>query len=191
MLDHIKVIILLTCLLTVSCGNSKKQNQNNSEKLDGNKTVLVKPEKDYEKIGTDILNSETIGTLKYGLSYSELINELGEPSEKLESELWGADGEYHQTIKYSTQGIELDIIGEVDAEKRINMITIYDPCDLKTLKNIGVGSSFDQVESAYKGLIDWINSDKSQIVVGSLYGGMMFKFKDQKVNSIFMGSVAE
>ena len=191
MSDHIKVIILLTCLLTVSCGNSKKQNQNDSKRLNENMTVLVKPEKDYGKIGTDVLNSETIGTLKYGLSFSELIKELGEPSEKLESELWGADGEYHQTIKYSTQGIELDIIGGVESEKKINMITIYEPCDLKTSKNIGIGSSYDQVESAYKGLIDLTNSDQSQIVVGSIYGGMMFKFKDQEVNSIFIGAAAE
>jgi effector-binding domain-containing protein len=191
MLDLVKIIILLTCLSTVSCGNNKKQNQNDPGKMNNNSKALVDSEKDLEKIGIDILNSETIGTLKYGLSFSELIKELGEPSETLDSEMWGADGEYHQTIKYSTRGIELDIIGEVEADKRINMITIYDPSNLKTSKNIGVGSSYDQVESAYKALIDPINSDKNQIVVGSIYGGLIFKFKDQIVNSIFIGAAAE
>ena len=191
MLDLVKIIILLTCLSTVSCGNNKKQNQNDPGKMNNNSKVLVDSEKDLEKIGIDILNSETIGTLKYGLSFSELIKELGEPSETLDSEMWGADGEYHQTIKYSTQGIELDIIGEVEADKRINMITIYDPCDLKTSRNVGVGSSYDQVESVYKALIDPINSNQNQIVIGSIYGGMIFKFKDQIVNSIFIGAAAE
>jgi hypothetical protein len=121
----------------------------------------------------------------------KMIEILGEPDAKTESELWGADGEYHQTYKYSKKGIDLDIIGEKEANKKINMITIVEPCYYKTLKNVGIGSNFNKVENAYRGQINPQSSDSSKIVVGSIYGGLIFNIKAKKVESIFIGAGAE
>jgi hypothetical protein len=200
MIDNMiyKILILsgLNVLLIFSCNNEKKQvNVHLVPKTivqSDNLSITNQDNgKDYSKIGSEIMQKENIGGLKYGLSLTKMIEILGEPDAKTESELWGSDNEYHQTYKYSKKGIKLDIIGDKEAEKKINMITIFEPCDYKTLRNIGIGSNYEEVDNAYMDQIDPKSSDPKSIVVGSIYGGLIFHIKDKKVESMFIGAAAE
>jgi hypothetical protein len=56
---------------------------------------------------------------------------------------------------------------------------------------MGIGSSYAEVEQAYKKDIDAESTNKEQITVGSVYDGIIFKFKDGKVSKIFLGGAAE
>lgn len=190
-----KLFILFVTIALVSCGQKvaeKKTDQ--SVNADSVKTQVEDKNleaKDFEKLGAKLMEEETVGKLKIGLKASDLTGILGKPSEKTKNELWGADGEYHQTYKYSKLGVELDMIGKKESDKVVNMITVMSPCDYKTSKGISIGSNYQDVEKAYKEYLNTASSNKESIVAGSIYGGMIFSFKNEKVSSIFIGASAE
>ena len=147
--------------------------------------------KDYLEIGFELLKTESLRQLKINLTAKETINLLGEPDKKSKSEIWGADGAYHQSWVYYSKGVELDIIGQESINQAINMITITKPCELKTKRRIGIGSSIDDVKLAYRKAINSSFSDSLSIVAGSIYGGIIFYFENAKVQKIFIGAAAE
>ncbi len=130
--------------------------------------------------------------LKLQAKDTEVIKNLGECTNKSKATVWGADGLLHQTWKYDAKGIELDMV-KSNGQQIVGSITITTPCDYKTSKNIGIGSSKQEVTNAYKNEIN--NEDSalapSRIVIGSIYGGTIFKFENDKVSSIFVGAAAE
>jgi hypothetical protein len=213
MISKNKITICLIYLLIISCSDKKESNSNllktrenvqvnnfsNSNKdnvlSDTNEADTLsstyEESNDNSEIGYEVMENESVGQLKYGLSLQKVIDLFGNPSKETKTELWTGDGEYHQTIKYFEEGIELDVIGESETQKKVNMITISKPSKLKTLKNIGIGSDYNDVENAYKDQIATDFSDKESIVVGSIYGGLIFTLKNNKVASIFIGSAAE
>lgn len=202
---HIKkqFLIYLFYLIFISCNDKKENNTNEAVVKDSLKTdtlANINTSKALEKdtlsnntfeSDNDISGKESLGELKYGLAFHEVIRIYGKPNTKTKAELWTGDGEYHQTVKYHDEGIELDLIGNSEETKKVNMIKITNPSELKTLKNIGIGSDFNDVEEAYKDLIDKDFSNSEAIVVGSIYGGVIFSFENNKVISIFIGAMAE
>jgi uncharacterized lipoprotein YehR (DUF1307 family) len=193
--NMMKVLILVLTLTIVACGQrSAEKSASKSGNSDSKKIHMTddKPEsKDFEKLGFDLMKNETLDKLKLGLKLSDLINILGEPNVKTNNEFWGADGEYHQTFKYSSMGIELDLIGENEGDKIVNMITIQNPCDYKTTKRISVGNDYQDVKEAYKEYLNPEFSNSESIVAGSIYGGVIFRFENGKVKSIFIGASAD
>jgi len=190
-----KLFILFLAIAFVACGQTdveKKADQPvNADSVKAKSDDKNLETKDYEKLGAKLMEEETVGNLKIGLKASDLTSILGKPSEKTKNELWGADGEYHQTYKYSKLGVELDMIGKNESDKVINMITIVSPCNYKTSKGISIGSNYQDVEKAYKDYLNTEFSNKESIVAGSNYGGVIFSFKNEKVASIFVGASAE
>jgi len=190
-----RILISVLILNLISCGikNPDKVTYDSSNpdkvQIDTSKDELNS--KDFDRIGFDLMKNESLDKLKLGIRIVDLINILGEPNEKSESEMWGADGEYHQTYKYANLGIEIDLIGENDNSKKVNMITIMSPCEYKTSKDISIGSKYHEVEQSY---IDYINpnfTDSTTIVAGSIYGGVIFNFEKGIVKSIFIGASVE
>lgn len=149
----------------------------------------------YTEIGFDLMLNESVGFLKYNLPTSEIIKEIGNPKEKSEAvESW-IDGLIHQLWFYKTKGIELDMMTENEKDGQvISNITIKSPCKyLTSTGHIGIGSSKNEVLTAYKNginLNDYFQSEK-QIVVGSVYGGIIFGIENDIVSSIFIGAAAE
>jgi hypothetical protein len=141
-----------------------------------------------EDLGFALMESETLGQLKLGLSKNQVEEMLGTPDELSEKTFWEADGEYHQTYFYKKLGVTLTMVGD---NQVINMIEIKNPCDFKTSKNIFIGSSYKEVMSAYKKYYSEEFSSPDTFVAGSIYGGVMFNFARGKVESIIIGAVAE
>lgn len=190
-----KVLTLVLTLFLVACAQrSADKDTSKSGNVDSikiPKTDDRAESKDFEELGFNLMKNETLDKLKLGLKLSDLINILGEPNVKTNNELWGADGEYHQTFKYSSMGIELDMIGENEEDKTVNMITVQIPCDYKTTEGISIGSDYEDVKEAYKGYLNQEFSNSESIVAGSIYGGVTFRFENGKVKSIFIGASAE
>lgn len=145
--------------------------------------------KNDDEIGFELLKSESIGDLKIGLTGLKTIELIGEPAERSKAEKWEVDGEVHQNWLYTKEGITLEMIGEGD--QIINSISIIAPCQFKTKKQIGIGSSKEEVLKAYNITIDRSVGESDNITVGTVYGGLMFNFENEKVNSIFIGASAE
>jgi len=53
------------------------------------------------------------------------------------------------------------------------------------------GSGLEDVKKAYLSYIDPNSSNENEIIAGTVYGGIIFKFAGQKVRSIFIGAAAE
>jgi hypothetical protein len=137
------------------------------------------------------MQNDGIGDIKIGLNIKNVEPLIGNPTEKTEPVIWGADGLTHQTLKYSSNGIELDIIQKPDSTYLINMITATAPCKYKTIQGIGIDSNLDDVKKAYRNYIDSKYSNDKVIIAGSIYGGIIFKFENQKVKSIYIGAQTE
>lgn len=134
----------------------------------------------------------TIGFLSLSISDKEVVKNIGQPEMKSEEVIWESDGLKHQIWTYKNKGIELGMIRNKQ-EQQVWNIKITSPCDYKTNKNIGIGSSESEVVNAYKDKINEEHSIASQdiIVLGSIYNGIIFHFDKNKVTSIFIGAEAE
>ena len=187
-------LFTLCCFLIiwVSCksqnpGNDKSSFENGdsippSELLESNKLV---------ELGFELMKNESIGEIRLGIDQNKILKLLGEPDYKSNSELWGADGEYHREWKYRRKGINIDFVLTADSSNIVDMITVLEPCTLKTKRNIGIGNSIEDVQIAYKELIDYKSSNSRCIIAGTIYGGMIFNVENKIVKSIFIGAGGE
>lgn len=195
MLSNHLPFLVIALLDQYSCG---RENKNSANSITAKSTIpdtsQIKNqslEKHFLKIRFEIIVKESVGKLKIGLSLVNTIELLGVPELKGEPELWDADGEYHQMFSYKMKGIDVDIIGESNSLKKVGAIVIQHHCEFKTMQNIGIGSSFAEVKTTYSNKINLEDSHNKTIIVGSIYGGLIFTFKDDKVESIVIGSMAE
>jgi len=180
-------IALLSCASTGETEKTSAQAQPVDQQ-----TRIDTIKKDHAEQGFDLLKNESIGTLKIGQSLNEVQTILGEPVSKTELENWGADGRYYSTYNYSN-GLSLNM-GSDDSTfngANISSITASGNCSLKTGKGIGIGSTFEETKNAYQSLTDQDESNDSILVAGSVYGGLIFNFKNGKVNRFFLGAAAE
>ncbi len=158
--------------------------------------ILIRRQGDINQYAQEMLNGTqsqgTIGFLNLGTSDKEVIKNTGQPKTKSEAVIWEADRLEHQTWTYENKGIELGMIRNKE-EQQVWSIKITSPCDYKTRKSIGIGSTKSEVLNVYK---DKINEehrfgDQDIVVLGSIYDGIIFHFKNNKVVSIFIGAAAE
>ena len=191
-------VILAGLILMAACKSGKKENTEGDIKKDSNtvvqaktdtNTVLTAPNDKPGKI--DIVS---FGPIRLGQPYSEFLKILGPPDAKTKAIEWGADGLLHEDWTWKSKGLVLNLSSDKinkDSTLSIFTITATAPCDFKTKANMGMGSSYAEVETAYKKDIDPEATDKTQITVGSVYGGIIFSFRNDKVSRIFLGAEAE
>ena len=141
--------------------------------------------------GFDLMETESVGAIKFGLTTKQIIELIGKP-DKIEKPFFSeVDGETYQHYYYNSKGIFLSFVIKSNSIKEVRLIEIKAPCSLKTSKNIGIGSAESEVMSTYKEYINKEFSDSSEIVAGSPYGGIVFSIQNQKVKSIYIGSLAD
>lgn len=191
--------LIMLCILVYSCTSHSTDNIAISDTLSTSadsaiaisNTEASLNKKTYDEIGFELLKTERLGGIKIGLSALKTVELIGEPEEKSTAENWEADGETHQIWTYKKQGVSIDMGGKGIVNQVINNIKITAPCDLKTTKQIGIGSTKQAVQKAYDQSINKTNSESDVIVAGTIYGGIIFNFEDGKVKNIFFGSSAE
>lgn len=191
----IRYIILASLLVMVACKSKTKTTDT------GDKTVkdsIITPVKDSASntSPSDMgkVDIESFGLIKLGQHYSKPLEAMGQPDSKSKPIEWGADGLFHEDWTWKENGLVLNMSFDktnIDSTLSIFSITAKAPCDFKTKAGLGIGSSYAEVEAAYKKDIDPEATDKTQITVGSVYGGIIFSFKNDKVNKIFLGAEAE
>lgn len=151
-------------------------------------------EQDYSTSGFELIQKELDFLNK------NILSTLGKPDVKSKYEMWGADGLEHQEWTYKTKGITLDMVKD-DGNESINSITIKNPGTIKTIKNIGINSTNQEVFQAYKNELNPEESDLTKmkandpseysVTAGTCYGGILFTLKNNKVSEIFIGASAE
>jgi hypothetical protein len=143
--------------------------------------------------GFELINNERLGKLKINMRSRDVLSILGYPESKGRKNVWGSDGLYHQDWSYAHKGILLGMTSEKsDLDGEIFSIKSNFPSRLKTKKGIGIGDTYEQVRKIYQQYEDRENSIPSKtFVAGSIYGGLIFTFKNNRVTQIYLGSVAE
>lgn len=141
----------------------------------------------------DLAAKDSLGELKLGLKADEVIKILGKPASKGKDIEWEALGEYVQEWIFPDQGIHLNMVSQKKGgAKQILMITATAPSKLATARGITIGSPEAAVKKAYGNVRDKEQSVAGKtFVAGSIYGGVIFQFKDGKVSEIFIGAAAE
>lgn len=144
----------------------------------------------YAKIGFALMK-ETIGPLALGMAADEVAAQLGQPEEKSDAKIWGADKMEHQFWYYPAKGVELGMIKK-DGTQVIERIVIKNSCDYETQRGIKIGSSETEVQAAYQEAMNpGASSPGKRIVCGTVYGGIIFDVQNNAVSSIFIGAAAE
>lgn len=140
--------------------------------------------------GNKLMQAETVGKLHLGFTANRTISEIGNPDFKSAATLWGADNLYHQDWTYDS-GIDLNMSGEDSLSMEIFSLRLFSPSSLKTSRNIGIGSTMEEVKAAYKKELLENAGEEQSLVAGSIYGGIIFSFENGKLSSVFIGSAAE
>jgi hypothetical protein len=186
--------IAALCILASCTSSSSKEKAvagdttATTEKRDTNMHTTPAPATDTG-VNADLTS---LGTLKLEMKSEEVIRLLGEPASKSKLEEWGADGLQHQDWNYKDKGLVLNM--NQDPEKpglSLFSITAISPAILKTSRNIGIGSTYEEVNQRYSQVIDKSASDQNTVTLGSIYGGIILNFKAGKVDKIFVGAAAE
>ena len=156
-------------------------------------TMLVPP------VCVDTLSAtatESLGGLSIGIAARTAQKLLGPPKIISKSELWEADGLYHQTWTYPSAGA---VVGLTAANAKgpwsVFTVTLKIPGKLTTTRGIGIGASRKNILAAYGNAAQPYKSVEQRqrsLIVGSEYEALLFSFDSHdRVVRIFLGSTAE
>lgn len=140
-----------------------------------------------------LIRSESFNGLKLDMTIQEFEPLVLCRVEKDEPVLWAGIGEIIQEWNYQDCGVKLQLSTvDPDTPQIISSIMIRPPSDLETSRGIHIGSTEQEAMEAYA---DHLDADYSvsgdTLVAGSIYGGLVFTFKDNLVESMFLGAGAE
>lgn len=130
--------------------------------------------------------------LALGTTASEVVVLLGMPTDKTPVVDEAATGDFVSMWTWESKGIEAKMTApSTSGPFAVGSLTIALPSALKTVQGIGLGASLAEVEAAYGARINAEESTPDTVVVGSIFGGMLFAIVDGKVSEIFVGAAAE
>ncbi|RUQ27648.1 MAG: hypothetical protein EKK68_15590 [Candidatus Competibacteraceae bacterium] len=140
-----------------------------------------------------LLKKERIGPLRFDQPAAEAERLITCPVQRGPVELWGADGEYHQTWTAPACGLTLDLSAtKPSRSKTLTAITLTRPSSWKTARGIGIGSTEREVVAAYgRDREKETSVPGERLVAGTAYGGLVFTFHQGRVTRIFLGAAAE
>jgi hypothetical protein len=135
-------------------------------------------EKDYIIIGSHLMY-QTTDVLFGGIRLGDAVNALGEPDKKTDMDSF--------VRYYFKQGIEIDA-GYDDAQALIYDIYVDSACPLKIQRDIGIGSTRDELNKAYAEEINPKLSKDNVIVAGSDVIGITFVLDNDRVTEIVINT---
>jgi hypothetical protein len=150
--------------------------------------------------GSDVIKVGSIGGIKIGTTEERVLaiakrGRFGKLT-KGEDVVWEAIDYAIQEWKFSDAGLSLDMGSEkIGGKKTVFSVTITGSSKLRTGRGIGIGDSRADVVKAYAGFKSepeeqFLETDNVYLV-GSIFGGMVFSFENEKVTKIFLGASAE
>jgi hypothetical protein len=146
-----------------------------------------------EKATETMLRAESLGGLRLGLPEKDVLKLLGPPTKRSALVVQETDGNYVQDWYYPRKGIDLQMsAGKKSGAKTVANIRASAPCTFATKKGIKIGDTESAARKAYAEYADRESGNEPGVlVVGSVYGGIIFNFTAGKVSSIFFGASAE
>jgi len=146
---------------------------------------------DYLDLGFKLMDSETIGGIKRGMTFDNVKALIGEPDTISSIDTSEIDGGLYQSVEYPKLGVSIVVTAQPDSVKKVENILVNEPCHFKTSKQIDIGSSLYEIKKAYGVLINPKSYSEDYLLAGTVYGGMVFNFEGLKLKSIYIGVTAD
>lgn len=161
--------------------------------LDAEQVPEKRPTADEQtEAGFKLMKTELLGKLRYEMKASEVVKAYGKAKAKGKMENWEGVGLYVQQWDYPELGLELQMAAEKkDGVQTVYMIKATKRCRLSTTHGIHIGSTEKEVVEVYGKLRGEESEAGETFIAGSTVGGVIFGFKDGKVDSIFIGAASE
>ncbi len=134
-----------------------------------------------------------VGPILFGAPYSDIVALLGQPERVDKAQYQEYDAKWHMSAVYMSKGISLQLASaEEEGEYLTQEVSVFAPFGGKSAKDIGIGSSEDEIRAAYSDMINMEDSSAKVIVLGGVYWGVHFQLSDEDVvESITFGAGAE
>ena len=144
----------------------------------------------------DITLGERIGGLRLNGRADAVLRTFGEPPLRGPREPFWDHGGHRQTWSWPEQGLTVDIYSLYGkAPEKVRAVTVVAPSTLLTRAGIGVGSSREEVLARCGDMQDLSFStaydEQRQFIAGSLLGGLLFRFENDRVVEMFVGDATE
>lgn len=187
-----RILLLIFIALLIGCKEKANQENNESELIINTSTIEVQ---EIKHISNDELenfkfeNEIFDNWLNLGIAESEIIKNLGIAAKDTSyfNEVNGYNG---KDIFYLKKDLKI-ILNDSSKNYVVEQIEIGTKSNLKNKFNIGIGSNYEDVFKVYSKYVNKEESNQESIVIGDMYFGLIFFFKDKKVNEIILGSLAE
>lgn len=139
-----------------------------------------------------VLSRERLGPLRIGSTAAEVRRAVACPIQRGPITLWAADGALHQRWLAPACGLELDLASDRPGPpQRLSSIRLSAPSRWRSRRGIGIGSSEAQVRRAYGSELNPQESQGGNLVIGSIYGGLIVTVRADRVSHLFLGAAAE
>lgn len=140
-----------------------------------------------------LMRLEHLGALSIGIGEKDALAALNCPVSRGKDLFSEATGDYTQKWSFPACGVDLTMTASSKrGPKVVTSIVVAAPSTLATSKGIHIGSTEDEVLTAYGPFLDRGASRRGKTVVaGSIYGGLIVSIADGKVSEIFLGAAAE
>lgn len=135
---------------------------------------------------------QKLGPLRLKLPITAAEKALGKPSTVSKPHVEEATGRTVQTRTYKKHGLEVTYARDSEYQPwQIERFQAKAPCAWRNPHGVGIGTAMDVVRQKYAPLLEKETSIGNQLVVGSVYFGVIYAFEEGKVDSIFIGAAAE
>lgn len=139
-----------------------------------------------------IVQVQQVGPLKLNMAEPKMAQSLGKYSSEGKAVHEAATGLTVKERHYAKLGLKVTLAQEAaGARWTVARFRAEPPCPWKTPQGVGLGTPEAKVRKTYGALLDKEMTNAEQIVVGSVYDGVIFSLKDGKVSAIFVGAAAE
>jgi hypothetical protein len=143
----------------------------------------------YAEDVNDKVASEAIGPIRHGMTDKKVATAAGAPKKRGIAKYAGeATADWEKDWSYAGATITFHAAGKAGPLWLVRRIEVAKGSKWKTKRGIGIGSTRAQVEKAYANVKDTEHTKGDRFVAGSIYGGVIFSFVDDKVATIFVGA---
>ncbi len=135
-----------------------------------------------------LLAIEHVGPLRLGMSDAAVASAIGAPTHKSPVIEEAATGSF--VSNWSWDGIALHMAAETKTGPfEVAAISVSKPPHA-TARGIKVGSTLAELQATYPRTTEQGDHDPNLFLVGSVYGGLLFKLEQDAVTEIFLGAMA-
>lgn len=175
------------------CANSSKDALASQKTISAQTNLQDEAQHKKKVTGMYYLDEGSFDKLSIGLSSDQVVQYYGQPKQRSQEIRYEATGLYGQEWNYPLLGMTLYFSREDNKNgvPKLEGLKAVTPCTFKTEKNIRLGDSKQSVEEAYQNELDKEESTDDLLIVGSIYGGILFRMEKQQVVEIFFGAIAE